>query len=240
MMRGFSRLACPAGVRRRCRSIWVTRGRRPTCRRCRGPHGGAAGMACPKAAPSCVRAKGDLVDAGGVGKPGHCGRRYEARHACARTERTRSHCVARSAAGTPLVVAVGDAAGALLVPEAGGGRGLFGAGLQPQAHDAAGRVVKARARRSTTSCCARCRAGPASSCGPAASCCRLTRSGRVGGRPPAFDRDLCKTRNVVERCFNRLRQFRAVATRFDKLAVRYRAGLHLAALILWLREPVSA
>lgn len=44
-------------------------------------------------------------------------------------------------------------------------------------------------------------------------------------------------RNVVERCFNRLKQFRAIATRFDKLADRYRAGVHLAALILWLREP---
>lgn len=63
------------------------------------------------------------------------------------------------------------------------------------------------------------------------------RRGQAGGRPPAFDRDLYKARNVVERCFNRLKQFRAIATRFDKLADRYRAGLHLAALILWLREP---
>ncbi|GGQ89625.1 hypothetical protein GCM10010267_60680 [Streptomyces griseorubens] len=66
------------------------------------------------------------------------------------------------------------------------------------------------------------------------------RRGRVDGRPPAFDRELYKARNVVERCFNRLKQFRAIATRFDKLAARYRAGLHLAALILWLREPLSA
>ncbi|MCX4774675.1 IS5 family transposase [Streptomyces sp. NBC_01285] len=63
------------------------------------------------------------------------------------------------------------------------------------------------------------------------------RRGRAGGRPPAFDRELYKARNVVERCFSRLKQFRAVATRFDKLAPRYRAGLHLAALVLWLREP---
>lgn len=63
------------------------------------------------------------------------------------------------------------------------------------------------------------------------------RRGQAGGRPPAFDRDLYKARNVVERCFNRLKQFRAIATRFDKLADRYRAGVHLAALILWLREP---
>lgn len=63
------------------------------------------------------------------------------------------------------------------------------------------------------------------------------RRGRARGRPPAFDRDLYKARNIVERCFNRLKQFRAIATRFDKLAARYQAGLHLAALVLWLREP---
>lgn len=62
------------------------------------------------------------------------------------------------------------------------------------------------------------------------------RRGTRGGRPPAFDKGLYKDRNVVERCFNRLKQFRAVATRFDKLAARYRAGLHLASLILWLRD----
>lgn len=63
------------------------------------------------------------------------------------------------------------------------------------------------------------------------------RRGRAGGGPPAFDRDLYKGRNVVERCFNRLKQFRAIATRFDELAACHRTGLHLAALILWLREP---
>lgn len=65
------------------------------------------------------------------------------------------------------------------------------------------------------------------------------RRGRAGGRPPAFDRDLYKARNVVERCFNRLKQFRAIATRFDKLADRYKAGIRLASLILWLREPTQ-
>jgi transposase len=44
---------------------------------------------------------------------------------------------------------------------------------------------------------------------------------------------------VVERCFGRLKQFRAIATRFDKLAARYKAGVHLATLVLWLREPLQ-
>ncbi|EFL14709.1 LOW QUALITY PROTEIN: transposase, partial [Streptomyces sp. C] len=63
------------------------------------------------------------------------------------------------------------------------------------------------------------------------------RRGRLGGRPPAFDKEVYRDRNVVERCFARLKQFRAIATRFDKLADRYRAGVVLASLILWLREP---
>ncbi|MFS0695437.1 IS5 family transposase [Streptomyces nitrosporeus] len=62
------------------------------------------------------------------------------------------------------------------------------------------------------------------------------RRGKAGGKPPAFDHELYKARNVVERCFSRLKQFRAIATRFDKLATRYKAGVCLAALILWLRE----
>lgn len=62
------------------------------------------------------------------------------------------------------------------------------------------------------------------------------RRGRFGGRPPVFDKEFYRDRNVVERCFARLKQFRAIATRFDKLADPYRAGVVLASLILWLRE----
>lgn len=65
------------------------------------------------------------------------------------------------------------------------------------------------------------------------------RRGTRGGRPPAFDQVVHRDRNVVERCLARLTQFRAIATRFDKLAVRYRAGIVLASLILWLREPTN-
>lgn len=44
---------------------------------------------------------------------------------------------------------------------------------------------------------------------------------------------------MVERCFNRLKQFRAIATRFDELAAHYKAGVQLASLILRLREPAQ-
>ncbi len=60
--------------------------------------------------------------------------------------------------------------------------------------------------------------------------------GSAGGRPPAFDLEAYKGRNVVERCFNRLKQFRALATRFTKRAAYYRTELTLAAIVLWLRD----
>ncbi|MEU7315513.1 IS5 family transposase [Streptomyces sp. NPDC007083] len=65
------------------------------------------------------------------------------------------------------------------------------------------------------------------------------RRGALGGRPPTFDKVTYRDRNVVERCFARLKQFRAIATRFDKLGDRYRAGVVLASLILWLRESTG-
>ena len=61
------------------------------------------------------------------------------------------------------------------------------------------------------------------------------RRGARGGRPPGFDRVRYRTRNRVERLMNRRKQFRAVATRFDKLAVRYQATVCVADIFIWLR-----
>src|SRR3954452_14598113 len=58
----------------------------------------------------------------------------------------------------------------------------------------------------------------------------------AGGRPPTFRADRYRHRNVVERCFNRLKQWRGIATRYDKKAANYEGGVLLAALILWTRN----
>ena len=65
---------------------------------------------------------------------------------------------------------------------------------------------------------------------------RRAAAGCSGGRPPGFDPETYKGRNVVERCFNRLKQWRGIATRYDKTATNYRGGLLLASLLLWTRE----
>ncbi|MFL0579542.1 IS5 family transposase [Dietzia sp. 179-F 9C3 NHS] len=62
------------------------------------------------------------------------------------------------------------------------------------------------------------------------------RRGSKGGRPPKFDADLYKHRNVVERSFALAKQWRALATRYDKHAVIYRGAVTLCAILTWLRQ----
>jgi transposase len=54
------------------------------------------------------------------------------------------------------------------------------------------------------------------------------------GRPPSFDATTYARRNVVERCVNRLKQWRGIATRYEKRTVNYRAAIVIAALMIWL------
>jgi transposase len=52
--------------------------------------------------------------------------------------------------------------------------------------------------------------------------------------PRAFDKDLYKARHLIENFFAKLKQFRAIATRYDKTARCFLAGIHLAAALIWL------
>jgi len=63
---------------------------------------------------------------------------------------------------------------------------------------------------------------------------RRKAKGCAGGRPPDFDTEDYKNRNVVERAFNQLKNWRGPATRYDKYALTYLGSMVLASIILWL------
>jgi transposase len=62
---------------------------------------------------------------------------------------------------------------------------------------------------------------------------RMQRATRPG-RPLTFDRLVYARRNVVERCINRLKQWRGLATRYEKRAANYRAMIVIASIVIWL------
>ena len=50
-----------------------------------------------------------------------------------------------------------------------------------------------------------------------------------------YDFDAYKARNLIERCFNKLKHFRRIATRYDRRAINFLSFIHLAAAIIWMR-----
>jgi transposase len=56
---------------------------------------------------------------------------------------------------------------------------------------------------------------------------------------PCFSKRLCRERNLIERFFSKLKHFRRVATRYDKLAANFLAMVQLTSMRLWLRAYES-
>jgi transposase len=54
------------------------------------------------------------------------------------------------------------------------------------------------------------------------------------GRPLVFDNAVYARRTIVERCINRLKQWRGLATRYEKRALNYRAMVVIASIVIWL------
>jgi transposase len=59
-----------------------------------------------------------------------------------------------------------------------------------------------------------------------------SKAGRKQPRP--YDEELYKARHLIENFFAKLKQFRAIATRYDKRALNFLAGVYLAATVIWL------
>ena len=70
----------------------------------------------------------------------------------------------------------------------------------------------------------------------------LTAAGKTAVIPPkanrkvkrAYDKHIYETRHLIENFFAKLKQFRAIATRYEKTARNFLGGIHLAAAAIWL------
>lgn len=65
------------------------------------------------------------------------------------------------------------------------------------------------------------------------------KKGSAGGRPVTYDKERYKQRNTIERCFQKIKTWRGLATRYDKAPDSYAAGLHLRGSIMWLKHLTS-
>lgn len=65
------------------------------------------------------------------------------------------------------------------------------------------------------------------------------RKGRAGGHPPAFDKAQYRRRTAVERCVSKWKQYRAVASRYDKRDYIFNGTPAVAAIVIWLRDIVQ-
>ena len=108
-----------------------------------------------------------------------------------------------------------------------------GGGGSPRTRPERGRADKAYSSRSTRAQLRR-RGIVAVIPEPSDQIAHRKRRGSRGGRPPAFDAQDYKGRNVIERSFNVVKQWRGLATRYDKLAIVYRAAAVLRAITIWL------
>lgn len=61
------------------------------------------------------------------------------------------------------------------------------------------------------------------------------KKGSAGGRPVTYDKERYKQCNTVERCFQKIKTWRGLATRYDKSPHSYEAGLHFRGSIMWLK-----
>lgn len=68
---------------------------------------------------------------------------------------------------------------------------------------------------------------------PADQIAHRKRRGTRGGRPPAFDAELYRHRNVIERSYNTIKQWRGLATRYDNHALHWRGAAVLRATLIW-------
>ena len=129
--------------------------------------------------------------------------------------------------GLPLVVLIGPGQGGdspmlpALLEALAGRTGRAGATTH---HPGRGARATRRTPRAATRALLRARGITAVIAEPADQTGHRKRRGSKGGRPPAFDPARYKDRNVVERSYQAIKQWRALATRYDKLAITYRAG----------------